>query len=653
MSTLFRRSVFNIARTASVPSRAAIMRPAFAVRSYAAAAGLSKDDIQVRVLDVLKTFEKVDPAKLAPTSSFTEDLGLDSLDAVEAVMAIEEANAEADEIKTVQQAIDYIANTPEGYTRMYSEACILADLYYDVGSITSPEIGLNQMPVLPPDTAQLVLAPREWLTSLAEDVEKWLSKTLGISSKLSSVRALSLLFASGALLYLWRSRLRKYSNEGRPPIYSHWVPWLGSALQVQRDPDALFRRAHRELGSVFGIKSFGSVMYYITDADLINSVYKQTSVFSSSPMQATFLHSVFNMRTEIINGPHAGVFGDMIASKNRHTSPVNVHNLVSTFITHTRSLVSELSSGSVKLQDLVILMQKADCAMLLGPSFDFGSIASAFEKFDHGVTLLAINFPSIFMRETTAARSQLIEVLTQYFKSGPPEDASQQLKDFVDLAKGAEWTNRDTGSFALGMVWPLLANAPWAVWWLLVYHLHKARGLELLLEEVRRVVNSDRDLLEVVRDSTATPYLDASINETIRIASDSWSVRWVPPSPTPSRLGTFIFRGGDLVMCKMRGVHMDPNVYAHPEVYEPGRFTSGKEGMRGRFFPFGGGFSICEGRHLALSQIRAFLIIFLNEFDVSLVDSQSEVPMFSPRNRGFGMIRPVRDVQVRLTRRKL
>ncbi|ELU37886.1 cytochrome P450 domain-containing protein [Rhizoctonia solani AG-1 IA] len=533
------------------------------------------------------------------------------------------------------------------YTRMYSEACILPDLYYDVGSITSPE-----MPVLPPDTTQLVLAPREWLTSLAEDVEKWLSKTLGISSKPSSVRALSLLFASGALLYLWCSRLRKYSNEGRPPIYSHWVPWLGSALQIQRDPDALFRRAHRELGSVFGIKSFGSVMYYITDADLINSVYKQTSVFSGSPMQATFLHSVFNMRMEVINGPHAGVFGDMVASKNRCGPPV--------LDSPPYDLVSELSSGSVKLQDLVILMQKADCTMLLGSSFDFGSIASAFEKFDHGVTLLAINFPSMFMRETTAARSQLIDSLNRYFESGPPEDASQQVKDFVDLAKGAEWTNRDTGSFALGMVWPLLANAPWAVWWLLVYHLHKARGLELLLEEVRRVVNSDRDLLEVVRDSTATPYLDASINETIRIASDSWSVRWVPPSPTPSRLGTFIFRGGDLVMCKMRGVHMDPNVYAHPEVYEPGRFTSGKEGMRGRFFPFGGGFSIvsprppsCEGRHLALSQIRAFLIIFLNEFDVSLVDSQSEVPMFSPRNRGFGMIRPVRDVQVRLTRRKL
>ncbi|KAH7334578.1 acyl carrier protein-like protein [Rhizoctonia solani] len=121
MSALFRRSAFNLARTASIPARTTVMRPAFAVRSYAAASGLSKDDIQARVLDVLKGFEKIDAAKLAPASSFTDDLGLDSLDAVEAVMAIEEEfsieipDAEADEIKTVQQAIDYIANTPEAH----------------------------------------------------------------------------------------------------------------------------------------------------------------------------------------------------------------------------------------------------------------------------------------------------------------------------------------------------------------------------------------------------------------------------------------------------------------------------------------------------------------------------------------------------------
>ncbi|SPO20474.1 probable ACP1 - mitochondrial acyl-carrier protein [Ustilago trichophora] len=108
------------ARAPMALARPAIMTPRFApVRFYAASAGLSKSDIETRIVDVLKTFEKVDPSKVAATSSFTTDLGLDSLDAVEVVMAIEEEftieipDEEADNITTVQQAIDYIAKSPE------------------------------------------------------------------------------------------------------------------------------------------------------------------------------------------------------------------------------------------------------------------------------------------------------------------------------------------------------------------------------------------------------------------------------------------------------------------------------------------------------------------------------------------------------------
>ncbi|OCH95817.1 acyl carrier protein [Obba rivulosa] len=122
--SFLRLAVRSVARPRVAPRLAATFphaRPGFLqVAGYAAAAGLSKEQIATRVLDVLKGFEKVDPAKLTPSASFTDDLGLDSLDAVEVVMAVEEfsveiPDAEADEIKTVQQAIDYIAKTPDAH----------------------------------------------------------------------------------------------------------------------------------------------------------------------------------------------------------------------------------------------------------------------------------------------------------------------------------------------------------------------------------------------------------------------------------------------------------------------------------------------------------------------------------------------------------
>ncbi|WFD43690.1 mitochondrial acyl carrier protein [Malassezia psittaci] len=118
------RSVQPVARASIMPvMRAQAMRTPIATpslsRSYASGGGLSKDEIKTRVEDVLKSFEKVDPSKVNAEASFTGDLGLDSLDAVEVVMAIEEEfnieipDTEADNITTVQQAISYIEHTPD------------------------------------------------------------------------------------------------------------------------------------------------------------------------------------------------------------------------------------------------------------------------------------------------------------------------------------------------------------------------------------------------------------------------------------------------------------------------------------------------------------------------------------------------------------
>jgi acyl carrier protein len=56
----------------------------------------------------------VDESQVEPSASFVDDLGADSLDIVELVMAFEEAfdldipDEDAEKIKTVKDAIDYI-----------------------------------------------------------------------------------------------------------------------------------------------------------------------------------------------------------------------------------------------------------------------------------------------------------------------------------------------------------------------------------------------------------------------------------------------------------------------------------------------------------------------------------------------------------------
>lgn len=71
-------------------------------------------DIEARVKKIVAEQLGANEADVKTESSFVDDLGADSLDTVELVMALEEEfeceipDEEAEKITTVQQAIDYV-----------------------------------------------------------------------------------------------------------------------------------------------------------------------------------------------------------------------------------------------------------------------------------------------------------------------------------------------------------------------------------------------------------------------------------------------------------------------------------------------------------------------------------------------------------------
>ncbi|OTA06347.1 hypothetical protein A9Z42_0071200 [Trichoderma parareesei] len=107
-------------RTAASAVRA-VARPV-AIRRTAAAAAFAAPRAAAAPLRIQQSVMGVnDAANIKPTAHFANDLGLDSLDTVEVVMAIEEEfsieipDKDADSIHSIDKAVEYILNQPDAH----------------------------------------------------------------------------------------------------------------------------------------------------------------------------------------------------------------------------------------------------------------------------------------------------------------------------------------------------------------------------------------------------------------------------------------------------------------------------------------------------------------------------------------------------------
>ncbi|XP_076852864.1 NADH:ubiquinone oxidoreductase subunit AB1b [Brachyhypopomus gauderio] len=90
-------------------------------RRYGDLPPLTLQSIEDRVMYVLKLYDKISPEALQTSSHFMKDLGLDSLDQVEIIMAMEDEfgfeipDAEAEKLMTPAEVVQYIADKKDVY----------------------------------------------------------------------------------------------------------------------------------------------------------------------------------------------------------------------------------------------------------------------------------------------------------------------------------------------------------------------------------------------------------------------------------------------------------------------------------------------------------------------------------------------------------
>ncbi|KAG8957952.1 Cytochrome P450 7B1, partial [Tulasnella sp. 408] len=396
-----------------------------------------------------------------------------------------------------------------------------------------------------------------------------------------------------ALNYILRPS-EGYSGD-RPPIVPSWIPWVGSSWEIERDPDAFFRQAEKDFpGGIIGVHSAGHKFYFVTSS----------AVYTLSPVQMGWAKAVFSISDHALFG--SPVFPERLAPHmSRSIAPKNMMGLIKSFENHLRQEVQTraVPSQSVSLQDFVIkLSYIATGAAYFGPTFNAMGTWYAFKGFDEMVYKVALGYPSSLLRNFVKCREEMINKFIAYLDK--PHDASELIRGQEEIIRDVPFDKRDMGCIMLCAWWPLMANVPWGTLWVLLNQLQRPEGVQPLIDELNAAGKAwsashpefigpyTLHLTEFFQSNPPLPLLSSTISESLRYATDSYSMRSVVPEEV--QLGPYAIKKGETLICSTRSVHMDEDEFENASEYVPTRFVADDGGAKGtegsfKWMPFGGG----------------------------------------------------------------
>ena len=153
------------------------------------------------------------------------------------------------------------------------------------------------------------------------------------------------------------------------------------------------------------------------------------------------------------------------------------------------------------------------------------------------------------------------------------------------------------------------------------------------------------------------PLLDSMYWEVLRLTAGSVSVREVEED---TMIGGYRFCKGAMVMTPLRLNHLDEDIFGDDaDTFVPDRFIRDVSSLAGNkknpgikvLKPFGGGTSLCPGRHFAVNEISGYVATVMRRFDVDVVPGQ-KIAGLRTAVPSVGTLPPDQDVRVMIRMRK-
>jgi len=153
----------------------------------------------------------------------------------------------------------------------------------------------------------------------------------------------------------------------------------------------------------------------------------------------------------------------------------------------------------------------------------------------------------------------------------------------------------------------------------MIYLLDRNRdALSRAREEVRAILRS-KPLPENYDELSTLPFVEACINETMRLKPVAPIIMLQPTRDT--LVAGIEVPKGTLLMCLMRAAATDKRRFPDAQAFDPSRWLSSAPASSAKrvAMPFGAGPRLCPGRYLAMLEMKMVIAMLFGSFDIERV----------------------------------
>ncbi|KAK4204646.1 putative cytochrome P450 E-class, group IV [Triangularia verruculosa] len=487
---------------------------------------------------------------------------------------------------------------------------------------------------------------------------------------------------SGAITvgYLAIRKLTDYDPR-EPPLAPQTIPIISHLIGLYQRTFNYYSDIYAETGApIFTVPLPGQKMYVVSSPELIQSIQKQHRVFSIDPILLKFTSIISGASKEVddilqvnMHGDdgHHGVAQESHVALKEGTKPANIHDMNREMLHEVANSLNLLEPHVGKAKRIKLYswlrgaLTNATTKAVYGPlnPYNDTAIAEAFWDFTAGIMPILINvLPSVFARKAIAARDKVSSAFLEYYTSNGQDSASLLTRLRYGVATRNKIPVEDIAKIEVGGTIAILVNTVPAAFWTLFY-LHANPSL---LSSVRAEVDACTDTahpadgkvtktIDIVTLKAKCPLLLSSYQETLRCVGMGTPVRQVTED---THLDGYLLKKGALIQMPTRVVHSDAKLWGNNAAeFVPERFLPENKSSRPKdscFRTFGGGRTLCPGRHFATNEILAVVALFISRMDMKPVDQVKgwEAPTSFSTGAAGQIMEPDEDVEVEITRRE-